>query len=100
MILDACRKSVIRPVAPRDDMEENSEYVHLVTHHQRRYRISPEARYGRAAGHAVNFHTQKAVLATGATGMTRNDLIVGMVVWSCLVTLGALPQETTETATS
>lgn len=25
-----------------DDMEENSEYVHLVTHHQRRYRISPE----------------------------------------------------------
>ena len=38
-------------------MEENSEYVHLVTHHQRRYRISPEARYGRAAGwHAVNFH--------------------------------------------
>lgn len=25
-----------------DDMEENSEYVHLVTHHQRRFRISPE----------------------------------------------------------
>ena len=45
-------------------MEENSEYVHLVTHHQRRFRISPEARHKRAAGwHAVNFHTQ-AVLAT------------------------------------
>lgn len=25
-----------------DDMEENAEYVHLVTHHQRRFRISPE----------------------------------------------------------
>ena len=71
-------------------MEENSEYVHLVTHHQRRFRISPEARYGRAAGwHAVNFHTQKAVLATGATGMTYSR-------HGSLVTLGALDATTND----